>query len=197
MPNLKKSNDLKNKETKSELKIFIKKFIINTIILIAIWFLFYNFLRHLPFVDYIYEEGIFWLTKIQLLLTKIFMSALGYSIEIYGKTVKIVGSYGVHLDRGCLGRNTLGLFVGFILAFPGKFSNKIWFLVIGVVIFILLNVFRIMALAIVDACCVQYLDFNHHITFKCIVWAFILLLWALWINKYSFLSTKKKTNLTK
>ncbi len=185
-------NKLKNnpKRTEGATK-FIIRAGINSAILVALWFLFYYVLRKINFVDYLYEEGIFWLSKIQLILTKILMNIAGYSVEIYGKTVKITGSYGVHLDRGCLGRNTLGLFIGFILAFPGKTKYKIWYIGLGTGIFILINVFRIIALAIVDNCCVEYLDFNHHVTFKYIIWAIILVLWAIWINKYSLLAEKK------
>jgi exosortase/archaeosortase family protein len=142
-------------------------------------------------VDFLYEEAIFYLTKIQLYLSKYFLQIFHYKIAIIGKTIKIIPSDGVHLDRGCLGRNTLGVFAIFILAFPGKFIQKIWFIIVGTAIFILMNVSRIVALAITDYCCPQHLNFNHHFLFKIIIYAVILLLWAWWINRYSMLKNKK------
>ncbi|MBN2892344.1 MAG: archaeosortase/exosortase family protein [Bacteroidales bacterium] len=174
----------------------VSKFLINAAILVAAWFVFYKLVRNVWFVDYLYEEGIYWLTRIQIIFSKFFLNIIGYTVEVYGKTIKIVGSYGVHVDRGCLGRNTLGLFVGFILAFPGKFKNKIWFLAMGIVIFIFLNVMRILGLAITDNCCREQLDFNHHFLFKIIVYVVIFFLWAWWIKKYSAIAEKNKsTNL--
>lgn len=170
----------------------LRKFLINILILVILWLLFYNVLRKFWFVDYLYEEGIYLLSNIQLKLSKFLLNIIGFTVEIYGKTVKIVGSYGVHLDRGCLGRNTLGLFIGFIFAFPGKMWHKLWFVSVGIVIFIFLNVFRIMGLAITDNCCRQHLDFNHHFLFKIIIYIVIFLLWAWWIKKYSYLADEKK-----
>ncbi len=179
------------KKINSRLK-FVLKFALNSIILLLLWFSFYKVFRNILLVDYLYEEAIYGLTKIQLIFSKLFLEMLGYNVEIYGKIVKIVGSYGVHLDRGCLGRNTLGLFLGFIIAFPGSIKNKTWFLSLGTVIFIFLNILRIMALAITDMCCRERLDFNHHFAFKIVVYAVIFLLWVWWIQKYSDLAQKKK-----
>lgn len=170
---------------------FLFKFSVNSLILIALWFLFYNVLRGLPFIDYLYEEGIYILTKIQLIFSKLMLNLMGFAVEIYGKTIKIVDSYGVHLDRGCLGRNTLGLFIGFIFAFPGKFKSKIWFIIFGIGVFILLNVLRIAGLAITDYCCREKLDFNHHYVFKIITYSAIFFLWVWWVQRYSIFATKK------
>ncbi len=173
---------------------FFKKFLINIALIVTFWLLFYNLFRNIWFIDYIYEEGIFILTNIQIFLSKVILSIAGYSIEVYGKTIKIIGSYGVHVDRGCLGRNTLGLFVGFILAFPGKFSNKLWYIFVGIIIFLFLNILRILGLTITDYCCREYLDFNHHYVFKIVVYVVIFLLWARWIKKYSYFAEKKVQN---
>ena len=169
---------------------FLFKFTVNIVVLIGLWFLFYNLIRKWNIVDFIYEQGIYFLTKIQLILSDASLSLMGFVVEIYGKTVKIVGSYGVHLDRGCLGRNTLGLFVGFILAFPGKVKSKVWFIAVGIIIFIMMNVLRIDALAITDYCCRERLDFNHHFVFKIIIYIVIFFMWVWWIQRYSIFADK-------
>ncbi len=177
----------------SQSKTFLKYFriiSINLLLLIGLWIIFYKLLRHIPIVDYVYEQGIYAFTKIQLIVTKIILNILGYTVEIYGKTIKIVGSNGVHLDRGCLGRNTLGLLLGFIYALPGRIKHKIYFTFIGVSIFLLLNIGRITALAITDYCCPQRLDFNHHFLFKIIVYIAIFILWTFWIKKHSYITKK-------
>ncbi len=181
-----------HKKFKSKRVEFLFKFTINVVVLVGLWFLFYNLIRKLNIVDFIYEQGIYALTKIQLILSDASLNLMGFTVEIYGKTVKIVGSYGVHLDRGCLGRNTLGLFVGFILAFPGKVKSKVWFLTVGVVVFILMNVLRIDALAITDYCCREKLDFNHHFVFKIIIYVVIFLMWVWWVQRYSIFADKNK-----
>jgi exosortase/archaeosortase family protein len=136
--------------------------------------------------EYVYEEGIYWLTKIQLELSGLFLSLFGYDYTIIGKVISVGGSGGVLLDRGCLGRNVLGLFFGGIWSFPSSFRDKLPISVIGFGVFILLNVLRITALAIIDYCCPQYLDINHHYIFKVIVYAAILFMWWLWLRSLRF-----------
>lgn len=171
--------------------LFLKKVTINLSIVLSLWLLFFFFYKKIAIINYSYEQGIYYLTKIQLLFSKFFLEILGFDVNIFGKTIKIINSHGVHLDRGCLGRNTLGLLVGFILVFPGKTKNKIWYIGVGIIIFIILNVLRIVGLAIIDDCCQQYLDINHHYIFKLIVYFVIFLLWIRWIKKYSILSKKQ------
>lgn len=186
---------MQNKATmllSDNLKKIIFKIAINLAILLGLWLLFYKLLRQIPAVDFVYEQGILFFTKIQLTFSKLILQLMGYTVEIYGKTIKIVPSFGVLLDRGCLGRNTLGLFVGFILTLPGKTIDKIWYSALGIIIFVILNILRIVALAVNQYCCPEKLDFNHHFLFKIIVYAVILLLWIIWINKFSLLKKQSQ-----
>lgn len=144
----------------------------------------------MAFFDFFYEEGIFWFTKIQIAATQLILNTIGYSTEVYGKTLKIVGSMGILVDRGCLGRNLLGLYAGFILAIPGKTISKLWFVPLGFFTFIILNILRILGLVITEYCCPENLDFNHHFAFKIVVYFAIFILWSVWIRKYSFFAKK-------
>ncbi len=152
--------------------------------LFVIWLIFYLWLKKLPVVYYFYEEGFRFLSILTLKTSQFFLGILGYKTEVYAKIIKIGASYGVHLDKGCLGRNTILIFVSFILAYPGDVKSKIWFIPLGIFVFFILNVLRISALVIIDYCCREYLDFNHHATFKIITYLAILLMWVFWIKKY-------------
>ncbi len=158
------------------------KLFINILILYALWVLFFKFLRNYWFIDYIYEEGIYYLTLIQLKVTEFFLDFLGFQAHTLGKIVWIEGHQGVLLDRGCLGRNTLGLFIGFVLAFPSGLRRKVGIILIGTVVFLMLNILRITGLVLTQYCCPQYLDINHHLIFKYIVYFAILLMWYLWLR---------------
>ena len=158
------------------------RLLINVVILSAIWYIFYNYFRDKNFVDYFYEEITYILTLSQLFVSKIILNIIGYEVEIYGKTIKIIGSYGVHLDRGCLGRNVIGLFAGFILAYPAIIKSKLWYIPAGISVFFMVNVIRIIALAITDSCCLHMLDFNHHIVFQYLTYGIIIIMWAVWLK---------------
>ncbi len=169
----------KNRNKYFKLHQFIR-LAINVVFLFAVWYLFYSFFRDKNFIDYFYEEITYQLTLSQLVVSKIFLNIIGYEVEIYGKTIKIIGSYGVHLDRGCLGRNVIGLFAGFILAYPAKIKSKLWYIPAGISVFFMVNIFRIMALAITDNCCRHQLDFNHHIVFQYLTYGIIIIMWIVW-----------------
>ncbi len=166
----------------SKIPIWAKLFI-NISILYALWVLFFKFLRNFWLIDYVYEEGIYYLTLIQLKASQFFLGILGFSAHTLGKIVWIEGHHGVLLDRGCLGRNTLGLFIGFILAYPSGWRYKWGIIIIGTLIILGLNILRISGLAITEYCCPQYLNINHHLIFKYIVYFAILLMWALWLKR--------------
>ncbi len=158
------------------------QFALNVLLLYGLWMIFYVFLRDFWLVDYIYEEAIYWLTKVQLTVSGLLLSLLNFDVEIIGKVIYVNNSNGVLLDRGCLGRNVLGLFVGFILAYPSRFRDKLPIIIIGIIVFLILNILRISALSIIDYCCPKYLDINHHYIFKAIVYSAILLMWYLWLK---------------
>jgi len=169
------------------------KFIVNGVVLVLIWFLFYQFLRYSAFVHTFYETITHVLTDNLLIASKFVLQLFGFDVEISGKIVRIAGTGGVYLDKGCLARNLMGLYVGFILAYPGKIKHKLWVIPAGLVVINILNVMRICGLAYVVLCCPEYVDINHHVIFKYTVYVFIFLMWYFWIKYYS-VSAKRKVN---
>jgi len=178
-----------------QLNLFIK-LIVNGIVLYFLWTVFFMFFRNLEIVDFIYEEGTFYMTNIHLGITKFLLDLINYPAEIYGKSICSI-QYGtsILLDRGCLGRNPIGLFVGFILAYPGDIKNKIWYIPLGLLVFSILNTIRIIGLYITNIRFPEYMDLNHHFVFKIIIYIFIFLMWYIWIKKINkFSNNYKKPN---
>ena len=75
------------------------------------------------------------------------------------------------------------LFGGFVLAFPGPWQRKLWFIPLGIAIIWVLNVMRVAALALNHHYAHQSVDFNHHYTFTFIVYGCIFGLWMLWARR--------------
>ncbi len=128
--------------------------------------------------------------------TRFFLDLLGYEVVTFGKTVRIIGNLparGVFLNRGCMGRDFLLFFAGFIIAFPGKIKNKLWYIPMGLVILIIVNILRISGLAIINDCCPDsQTGINNHDVFKYAAWGAIVILWYIWINKFSPVAKKKQ-----
>jgi len=83
----------------------------------------------------------------------------------------------------CNGLVLYALFSGFVLAFPGPWRRKLWFIPAGIFLIWLLNVLRVSALAINQHYAHQSVDFNHHYTFTFVVYSCIFGLWMLWARR--------------
>ena len=119
------------------------------------------------------------------------LTGLGYELitsefmnEHY-RTLGIDGTHGVFISDSCAGLSLMALFTGFILAYPGKWKAKLIYIPIGLVTIHIINVLRIIGLMILAKHAPSLLDFNHHYTFTFIVYAYIFLLWVVWVNRFS------------
>ncbi|MDP4587315.1 MAG: exosortase family protein XrtF [Flavobacteriales bacterium] len=126
------------------------------------------------------------------------MSFLGFDlIEFNDGTFKnhlgVLGSKGVTIGAPCNGIVLFALFIVFILAFPGKWRNKLWFLPLGVVAIHYVNTLRVIALALIVVDHPEWLAFNHDYTFTILVYAFVFLLWYIWVNTFSPMKNDQPT----
>lgn len=150
------------------------------------WFLIYNIWLHpQETLDLIVIDN-------SILLSKATLELFGYNVYTGGdRLIGIDGSGGLWIGDSCNGITLFAVFTGFILAFPGSQKSKLWFVPAGIVAIHLLNVTRIIILAILDLYSRAWTEFNHTYTFNILIYGFIFLLWLFWINRYSDLQTKK------
>jgi exosortase/archaeosortase family protein len=110
---------------------------------------------------------------------------MGFSI--FTKSARLVGidgTPGLWMGDNCDSIELWAIFTGFILAFPGRWKHKLWYIPMGIVLIFALNVLRVVGLAIVQKnVSEKWLEFNHTYTFTIIVYAFIFGLWLIWVNK--------------
>jgi exosortase family protein XrtF len=114
------------------------------------------------------------------------LQALGFPATIDGHTSTLVlmaGEQSVIVGVPCNGLVLYALFAGFVLAFPGPWAHKAWFIPAGIALIWVLNVVRVAALAINHHYAHQTVDFNHHYTFTFVVYACIFGLWMLWARR--------------
>lgn len=131
-----------------------------------------------------------------------FLSIFGYEPTLDSNTTFVITSvkgtfinHGVWIGEPCNGIKVFGLFSIFIIAFPGNWLKKLWFIPLGIFIIHTANAIRIAALTVITAENPDALNFNHNITFQVIVYGLIFLLWYWWVQKLSNLSfNKTQTN---
>ena len=94
-------------------------------------------------------------------------------------------SVGVIVGAPCDGMALFALFSIFILAFPGPWKQKLWFIPAGILLVHFVNVLRVIALVVIVDANPAWLSFNHDYTFTILVYSFIFGLWYIWVSKFS------------
>lgn len=116
------------------------------------------------------------------------MRVVGYDASVVRPDVglsqiAVGGNPIVHIEHGCNGIALMVLFAGFILAYPGPWRKKLWYIPAGVVVIHLVNILRVAGLAINHQVSHSSFEFNHKYTFLIIVYAFVFWLWMIWANR--------------
>ncbi len=106
--------------------------------------------------------------------------------------IGIDGTHGLWVGDPCNGITLFALFIGFVIAYPGKIKNKLWFIPLGMLSIHIINIIRIVSLCLIVLYAPDSLAFNHTYTFTILVYSFVFWLWLLWSNKYSNLANVNK-----
>jgi len=158
----------------------VYRFVILFSLLFIAWYLFYDLWLH---PEGIMDEKIIDTT---ILFSSSILEWIGYDIYTHGtRQIGIEGTSGLFIGDNCNAITLMALFSGFIIAFPGKIKNKIWFIPSGCLVLFFANVMRICALAIIEVYSYTWMQFNHTYTFTIIIYGLIFLLWMLWVKKFS------------
>ena len=108
------------------------------------------------------------------------LSFLGWDVDVSGRILTCVGEKGVEINNGCNSLNLLGLYGGFIIAYPGPWKKRILFLLIGLFSLYSANVLRIAFFAVFNANLPQYWDAAHDYSSYVFFYPIVLLFWYLW-----------------
>lgn len=112
---------------------------------------------------------------------KTFASKEVNDVQVFG----IDGSNGVWIGGPCNGITLICLFAVFVLAYPGPWKQKSWYIPAGMVAVYLINIIRIISLALIAYYSPQSLGFNHTYTFTFVAYSAVFGLWMLWVNRFS------------
>ena len=116
------------------------------------------------------------------------LQALGYELlptnSLYQYHMGIANTPGVVIGNPCDGLSLFILFTSFVAVFQGKWWLKLLFIFPGILLIHLLNVSRVIALALIVKYYPSTLDFHHSYTFTLFVYLCIFGLWMLRIKLF-------------
>ena len=132
-----------------------------------------------------------WLSHAGVSLAAGSLSFLGWEIEAAARFICVVGNRGIEVQNGCNGLDLLGLYAGFIVAYPGTTDKRLYFLAGGLFFIFLANVFRIAAFTLTNYYLPHHMAIYHEYSSFIIFYPIVLTLWYLWAensDQQSFLS---------
>jgi exosortase family protein XrtF len=110
------------------------------------------------------------------------LSAFGADPAVQGRTVALSGVPGVRIADGCNGLSTIGLFVGFVVAYPGRWKRRLIFLPLGMAAIYGTNVGRIATMAVVQKYWPAAFGPLHGFGLTTIFYVAVFALWVLWVH---------------
>ena len=110
------------------------------------------------------------------------LSLLGFAPDVAGRVVALPDTAGVRIVNGCNGLSTIGLFVGFILAYPGDWTRRTWFIPLGAAVIYAANVGRITLLATLQRYLPDAFAWIHGLGAPAFFYLIVFGLWVLWVN---------------
>jgi exosortase/archaeosortase family protein len=161
----------KNQQTLSPLTRFLMK--VSAIYII--WYLIYDY--------YLLPDGRLdaFLSLSGVNLAGGILNIFGWDIYSVARVLAITGTNGVEIQNGCNGLELIGLYMGFIMAFPGgPIQKRMIFLAGGILLLFVANVFRIMIFALSIYYVPTFWEQVHTYSSYFIFYPIVLTLWYIW-----------------
>ena len=123
-----------------------------------------------------------WLSLNVAWMTESVMSAVGFDVQSVGRVVRPAGAAGVEIANGCNGLTTIGLFLGFVVAYPGLWWRRLLFIPLGIFAIYATNVFRIVIMLLAQMYYPPAFDPLHGFGLTTIFYVAVFSLWVVWVN---------------
>jgi exosortase family protein XrtF len=110
------------------------------------------------------------------------LSAVGFEPSGTGRSLRLPGVAGVYVADGCNGLTTIGLFIGFVVAYPGKMIRRLLFIPLGILAIYATNVVRVIAMVLAQKYWPAAFDPLHGFGLTTIFYVVVFALWVVWAN---------------
>jgi exosortase family protein XrtF len=152
------------------------KFVLKVLVIYIVWYLIYEM--------WLLPDGSLdaWVAVNIVDTTAGILQIFNYDVYTAGRVIGVGEAPGILLVDGCTGISAIGLFIGFIIAYPGRWIPRISFIVIGIGVIYLVNLVRIATLAITQVYWPGFFEFTHDYSTTAIFYMVIFVLWIVWAN---------------
>ncbi len=149
-------------------------FVVRALLVFAVWFVVYDL--------WLLPDG-----RIDAVLSQVVarisggaLALLGGEVAVSGRVVRLDGASGIVVEDGCNGLTTLGLFVGFVLAYPGSWRRRAAFIPMGLAVIAVVNIVRVAGLAWIQVHAPGLFGAAHGVGANTIFYLTVFALWIVW-----------------
>lgn len=145
-----------------------------------------------PWLSNIWESFNDSVRIILLKITQTWFDAKGMETEIinnYRLWVKDYALLGV--GNYCLAIQLWIFFVALIVSYSGKWYNKLWFSILGVLLINAINVVRLIVVVYAAHRNPDLVQFNHDYVYNVVIYIFTFFTWVIWVKYFSDTNKKK------
>jgi exosortase/archaeosortase family protein len=97
----------------------------------------------------------------------------------------------VFVNHSCSGLKQFYQWIVLLLLYPGPWRHKTWFIPMGLIVIHLVNLFRIVSMALVTIYVPQHWHFTHDYILRPFFYVVMFILWVWWNEKF-YLNFKKR-----
>ncbi len=123
-----------------------------------------------------------WVSETVVHAGQMVLSGVGIEAVANGRSIELARASGIRIVDGCNGLATIGLFAGFVLAFPGSTRRRLLFLPLGIGVIYVANVARVSLLAGLQVHWPPAFEFVHDLGAPAFFHLIVFGLWVLWAN---------------
>ena len=110
------------------------------------------------------------------------LNLAGFEPGVSARRLVLPGTPGIRVVDGCNGLASIGLFVGFVVAFPGRARRRAAFIPLGILVVFLSNVARVTGLLLLQKYWDAGFQAAHSIGAPIFFYTVIFGLWVIWTN---------------
>lgn len=150
-------------------------FLVRLGLVYGVWYLLYE--------GWLHPDGRLdaWIAETLSRLAGTLLSLVGFEPIIQERVLGLPGAPGVIVEDACNGIETLGLFVGFVVAFPGRMARRFLFIPAGLLLVYLANAVRVAVLAALQVHWPYGFEALHGAG-NMFFYAAIFVLWVVWVQ---------------
>lgn len=114
---------------------------------------------------------------------------IGYDIRTINTTMYFPNNNWLEVNGSCSGLKQFYQWIILMVLFPGPWKQKLWYIPMGILVIHLVNIMRIVILAIIMEHAPDYWHMSHDWILRPFFYVVIFVMWVIWVEKFAHKKT--------